>query len=521
VGSVKATSTSASAGTFAAYASTDCSGDAVGSTSNQDCLNVGSLNVKVQVFSTLAPVYGLIATEWVGSTECSSQAPGAMWLKSYAESDCVFFTVHQGNVFYRQFTCNCSTYGQKLYSDSTCSTLYPMAMPDNYVSPCTASDIGSTAYPYERARTVTCGSSTLECAPSAPAAPTSAPTLAPTTDSPTPAPEGEAVVVQATVSLSGITMAQFDDTARYAFRTVTALSIGSLCGVDGTSLCTAEDVRITAVSSRRASGLSVQFDAMIAESRIQTASQTLNSAVSDGSLLGSLKESNQNLAQITGMDFTPDGQPTQALSAAPVVRTTMQCFNGKFAKVESGGLSPVQLSSFGWSEDTLQGFVQTESCSGGSCSSAMSSSSSKSTCTVPPGDGPVSCVSYEVRVQATNQSDSHLAYNMRVATCGASTTCDALLADAEDSVVNMDEAGRTTVETILGCNICTTDLCNTVAWPSTQAAGVEESSVGVTAYIGIGVGLVVCVTILFFLLRSVGQSCSQHGEPAYKQAAEE
>lgn len=433
-------------------------------------------------------------------------------------------------MYYRTLTCNCTYYGVTLYSDSACSEVFPMAMPDTSVSPvCTASNEGSTTYPYERARIVTCNRTVSGYCPPPPPPPTGtpeptmAPTLAPTTLAPTPAPEGKAVVVQATVTLSGISAAQFGQEARQAFKTVTALTFGSVCGADGASMCTAADVSITGVGSRRSSGISVQFATKVAAQNLQAAADTLSSAVSDGSFVTSLKQSNQNLAQVGGLQFAPGGEPAESTVSAPVVRTTMQCFNAKYAEVESGGLSPVQLTNFGWAQpDTLHGFVRTDSCSQGVCSSAMSSSSGKMTCNASPDDdAPLACVSYELVVQASNQSGSNLAYRMYAASCGTSQTCDSLQAAAEDTVLSMDEPDSMSIETIRSCSICSSDLCNTVVWPSVESSAEEESTVGITAYVGIGVGGIVCIAILFFLLRSVGQSCSQHGEPAYKQAAEE
>jgi len=499
---------------FAAYASTNCSGDAIGSTSNKDCFVAGSLAVKVESYLSPGAAFGVMVKQWTGTTECTSNALGAMWTKSFGEGDCVFFTVNQGTLYYRKLTCECSYYGVTLFSDSACSEEYPTAMPDTSLSgTCSSRNEGSAVYPYERAWIMSCNKTALGYCPPPPppptgtVAPTVAPTMAPTTLSPTPAPEGKAVVVQATVELNGISSAQFDTEARQAFKTVTALSIGSLCGASGASMCTAEDVTIVGVNSRRASGVSVQFNILVAGPQLLAASQTLTSAVSDGSFMTSLQESNHRLEHVTGMDFAEGGQPAESTVSAPVVRTTVQCFSAKYATVESGGLSPVQLSNFGWSVDVLQGFVE-----------ATSSTSSKSTCHIAPGDAPIGCVSYEMVVQATNQSGSNLAYRMQVASCGTTQTCDALRAAAEETLLNADEEDSMTIQNIVGCETCTSDLCNSVAWPSSLGTAEQDTTVGITAYVGIGVGLLVCVIILFFLLRSMGQSCSQHGEPAYKQA---
>ena len=145
-------STSSTVGTFAAYASTDCSGDAVNSTSTMGCLNAGSLNVKVVDYeASSTPAYGVVFQEWTGTTTCTSQAPGASWIKAFDEGSCVFFIVHGGNVFYRSTHCMDGGYSYAVFTDSACTSVYPYAPGLQGTSTeCAVSNNGSNAYPYQR-----------------------------------------------------------------------------------------------------------------------------------------------------------------------------------------------------------------------------------------------------------------------------------------------------------------------------------------------------------------------------------
>ena len=53
-----------------------------------------------------------------------------------------------------------------------------------------------------------------------------------------------------TVTLSGLTAAQFDDTAKTAFKQVVAANAGAICGETGAVQCAASDVAITSTARR-------------------------------------------------------------------------------------------------------------------------------------------------------------------------------------------------------------------------------------------------------------------------------
>ena len=73
---------------------------------------------------------------------------------------------------------------------------------------------------------------------------------------PAPIPTGSTHVVAATVNLAGITAAQFDATAKSAFKEVVATYL-SICGTVGATQCTAADVTIVSAARR---DVSVKFN---------------------------------------------------------------------------------------------------------------------------------------------------------------------------------------------------------------------------------------------------------------------
>lgn len=91
----------------------------------------------------------------------------------------------------------------------------------------------------------------------------------PSTPAPTP-------VVAATVSLAGITLAQFDAAAKTAFKEVVATYL-SICGTAGASQCTASDVTIISAARR---DVAVKFEVKTSSSTKAVAgATTLNAAI--------------------------------------------------------------------------------------------------------------------------------------------------------------------------------------------------------------------------------------------------
>merc|ERR1712093_249866 len=69
----------------------------------------------------------------------------------------------------------------------------------------------------------------------------------------------KAKVVSAKVKLTGISVAQFDKTAKDNFKAVVGKGASERCGADGNQKCTAADVTITSVTAVRRSGINVEF----------------------------------------------------------------------------------------------------------------------------------------------------------------------------------------------------------------------------------------------------------------------
>ena len=90
------------------------------------------------------------------------------------------------------------------------------------------------------------------------------------TAAPTPAPP---VTVSRSVTLVGITAAQFDSAAQTAFKTTVANSVGNVCGADGaTRACTAADVSL-AISRR---DVNVAYVITVAASASATAASAVD-----------------------------------------------------------------------------------------------------------------------------------------------------------------------------------------------------------------------------------------------------
>jgi len=111
-------------------------------------------------------------------------------------------------------------------------------------------------------------------APTAAPVVTSAPTAAPVvTSAPTAAPTATTAAVSKSVTLVGITTAQFGTTQQTAFKTTVANNAGTVCGVTGaTRACTASDVALTI--SRR--DVSVSYTLTVAATASTAAGSTLD-----------------------------------------------------------------------------------------------------------------------------------------------------------------------------------------------------------------------------------------------------
>ena len=151
---VQATSTTSTTGSVLMYASTDCSGDPILSDTNyQTCnANLGFL-IEDYLVSTV-PQYGIVYTEWIGTSECTSTAPGASWVKSM---DCFYYGTQGDTDFYLKTTCMGSSYIMYGFNDTACTNpVAGLALGPYDTQTCKVYNNGSTAYPYESAKRITC-----------------------------------------------------------------------------------------------------------------------------------------------------------------------------------------------------------------------------------------------------------------------------------------------------------------------------------------------------------------------------
>merc|ERR1712225_14190 len=108
--------------------------------------------------------------------------------------------------------------------------------------------------------------------------------------------------VEATISLAGITAAQFGTTEQTAFKEVVAAGL-TVCGAGGNAACSKTDIVIVSFS-RRAS-VSVKFRVNVASASVATAAATTLAATvspaNAAAFVTALKAKGGNLASITGV----------------------------------------------------------------------------------------------------------------------------------------------------------------------------------------------------------------------------
>lgn len=140
---------------------------------------------------------------------------------------------------------------------------------------------------------------------------TGAPTPSPT-PTPTPSSSSTSHYVQATVSLAGVTAAQFDATAQTEFKGVIATGMAS-----GTTTYSASDVTIVSYSRRRA--LSCQFRVAVADaSAATTGASTLNTYMGSGTFLTNLQAMPSVGSSITSATVTSSAVAGSSVSTSGV-----------------------------------------------------------------------------------------------------------------------------------------------------------------------------------------------------------
>jgi hypothetical protein len=144
---------------------------------------------------------------------------------------------------------------------------------------------------------------------------TGAPTPSPT-PTPTPSSSSTSHYVQATVSLAGVTAAQFDATAQTEFKGVVATGMAS-----GTTTYSASDVTIVSYSRRRA--LSCQFRVAVADaSAATTGASTLNTYMGSGTFLTNLQAMPSVGSSITSATVTSSAVAGSSVSTSGVASAT-------------------------------------------------------------------------------------------------------------------------------------------------------------------------------------------------------
>ena len=119
---------------------------------------------------------------------------------------------------------------------------------------------------------------------------------------PTPTPTPIRWIAKLTVSLVGITAAQFDTIAQENFISEVASSAGSVCGARGTRACASRDVTIISFSRRT---ISITINVITySQTKANTAAATLGTAMAAANFVVSLTARGGALALVTNVSVT-------------------------------------------------------------------------------------------------------------------------------------------------------------------------------------------------------------------------
>jgi len=140
-----------------------------------------------------------------------------------------------------------------------------------------------------------------------------------TTNTPTPA---SVDAIAATVSLTGITKADFDQKAQDNFKDVVAAGAGKICGTDGASACTKSDVTISILSRRAALKVSITIKTK-SQATATTGASTLSTFLTGNSFKTNLVAKGGALAKVTATSVDKKPVATQvAVSGASTALPT-------------------------------------------------------------------------------------------------------------------------------------------------------------------------------------------------------